>query len=250
MRLDQGHAAAVVCAFGLVGCLSAGSAAGLALNGTGAANTFSGTLGPVDIVAIDDAPGISGGVSSGGVIVNFTPSIPVVRVQYDLLNRAGNPSIFEFTVPYEPGVTVVGATNPGAFMDVGGTKQTFWAGSNSTTIFDSGFGTYTADNTAFGSEWVIDFAPDSVTWRHLGSGFAADTATGRTDLGNAFPTFGISFAAGTTLDFVVAEVRGDDIFGAPVVSSSGRTLSGVVPEPATAGLLFGLLTIGLHRNRR
>jgi hypothetical protein len=245
MRFSQGLAA-FVCVSATVGLTV--SASGLALNGSGLDNTFDGTLGPVDIVAAGDSPSLNGGVSSAGVIEFLTPAVPIVRVKYELYNRPGNDPIFEFTVPYEPGVSVEGAANPGKFIDGGGATSTVWSGSNSTTLFDSGFGTYTADRTAFGSEWEIDFASDSVTWRYTGSdGFMAGTATGRTDLGSALPTFSIAFAAGTQLDLVVAEVSGRSVTGGPV-SSSGRTLSGVVPEPASGMLVLG--GVGLIAGRR
>ena len=102
---------------------------------------LNGSLGDVQVNYVDDAtfpvslPGCPAGLVTGA-------SIPVKRVQYDLLNNAGNGSIFTFRVDYTPGTTVIGAADPQGFYDSAGVKQTYWGGLAYATLFDNGFGTY------------------------------------------------------------------------------------------------------------
>ena len=203
---------------------------------------LNGSLGDVQVNYVDDTGFLTGYLDSSGLVTDADP-IPTKRIQYDLLNNAGNGSIFTYTVFYEPGVTVIGALDPQGYFESDGTQQTFWGGVAFTTLFDAGFGTYTY-NVAFGSEWRIDYQPDHVTWTHMGNGFFPDTATGLTEFGFN-PTFSLEFAADTVFGLMPANVTGFLPTGAPV-SSTGRVLSavGVVPVPAAAGL-FGSGLIGL-----
>jgi len=203
---------------------------------------LTGSLGDVQVNYVDDAPSLTGYLDAGGTVDGATP-IPVTRVQYDLLNNAGNSGIFTFTVNYTPGTVVIGAQDAYGFYDSAGTLQTYWGGLAYTTLFDTGYGTYTY-NVANGGEWSIDYQSDHVTWTQLGNGFFADTATGDTNFGFN-PTFALDFAAGTTLGLMPAQVTGYGVTGAPV-SSTGMVLSAVpaVPVPAAAWL-FGSGLLGL-----
>jgi hypothetical protein len=216
-------------------------ACALSLTGTGTATTLTGTLGTVEVIANVDEPILDGALTSGG-LVGSGLGLGVTRVQYDLLNRRGNESIFEFRVDFPTGTNVVAAANPGAFRQADATLQTYWAGSNSATLLDSGFGLYTADRDNHGSEWIIDYQPDHVRWQHVGNGFFPDTATGRTDAGNALPTFSLQFKRGTPLGWQPASADGF------ATTASGRTVSAVVPEPS--GGLLALGGILLLTNRR
>jgi hypothetical protein len=204
----------------------------LLLNGSGPATQLTGTLGTVDAVSVDDSPLLAGYLGSTG-LEDLEPPIDITRVQYDLLNNAGNGSIFEFRVTFPVGTNVIGAGNPRGFIDSSGVVQDYWEGSNFTILFDNGFGVYNYDQ-AFGSEWRIVYGPDHVTWQHLGNGFFADTATGRTDLGNVIPTFRLSFAPDTPLGMRPAQVTGF-LTGLPVIAT-GMVLS-AVPEPGSMVLV-------------
>jgi hypothetical protein len=216
----------------------------LMLNGNGPATQLIGTLGTVDVVSVDDNPLLAGYLSGIG-LEDLEPAIPVKRVQYDLLNNAGNGSIFEFRVSFPVGTSVIGAGNPSAFITSIGFVQNYWAGSNTTILFDNGYGVYNYDQ-AFGAEWRIVYGPDHVTWQHLGNGFFADTATGRTDLGTVTPTFRLTFDPDTPLGMQPAEVTGFD--AGIAVAASGMVLS-AVPEPnaAVLSLLGTVSLIGVRR---
>lgn len=207
----------------------------------GTPNTLTGSLGTVDITYVDDDGSLSGALTMTG-FQTFSP-IPSSRIQYDLLNRAGNSSIFSFTVPIGPGVDVIGAGDPTGFYQSDGTNQTYWGGLANTTLFDNGYGTYDY-NLANGGEWVIDYQPDSVTWRQIGNGFFPDTATGRTNHGFN-PTFRLYFDPSVVFGLVTATVEGQDSTGG-IVSASGRVLSGVSAVPVPAAVwLFGSGLLGL-----
>jgi hypothetical protein len=219
----------------------------LVLNGAGTATQLTGSLGTVDVVSLSDSPTLTGYLNSGG-LSDPAPDIPVKRVQYDLLNNAGNGSIFEFRVDFPVGTGVIAAGNPGRFIDSAGTFQSYWAGSNYAMVLDAGFGTYTYD-LPFGSEWQVVYAPDHVTWEHLGNGFFPDTATGRTDLGTALPTFALFFDPATPLGLQPGLVTGRLATGG-AVSASGQVLS-AVPEPHTWAILgVGLVVLAASRLRR
>ncbi len=222
------------------------SANSITLN-RGTETHLTGTLGDVQVNYVDDAPSLTGYLSSGGLVTN-APPIAIKRVQYDLLNNPGNGSIFSYRVDYAIGTTVIGASDPQGFYESDGTKQTYWGGLAYSTLFDNGFGEYDY-NTNNGGEWTIDFQADHVTWNHIGNGFFADTATGSTNFGFN-PTFSLDFAADTTLGLRYAEVTGRDVTGAPVFSS-GMVLSSVVPVPAAVWLfgsgLIGLLGVARHK---
>ncbi len=204
---------------------------------------LTGTLGDVQVNYVDDNASLTGYLDSTGLVTGVNPGIPEKRVQYDLLNNAGNGSIFTFRVDYTPGTTVIGALDPQGFYDSAGTDQNYWGGLAYTTLFDSGFGVYSY-NVANGSEWTIDFQADHVTWNHLGNGFFPDTATGLTEFGFN-PTFSLSFAPGTTLGLMPAEVTGRDVTGASVIST-GMVLSAVPAIPVPAAVwLFGSGLLGL-----
>jgi len=230
----------------LAACSFPAVAQALTLTGLGTATTLTGSLGTVDVVSLNDTLAIDGYLTSGG-LVSPAPSIPIKRVQYDVLNQAGNGSIFEFRVDFPVGTTVIGAANPGRFRWADGTLETYWTGSGFATLFDSGFGLYAYD-VPNGAEWRIRYAPDHVLWEHLGNGFFPDTATGRTDVGSALPTFALFFDPSTPLGLQPAEVRGHLVSGAPV-SASGLALS-AVPEPHAAVLLvLATLSLGWARWR-
>ncbi len=234
-------------ALGLAALVVPAISQALVLTGAGTATQLTGSLGTVDVVSVPDSPTLTGYLTSGGLL-DPAPNIPIKRVQYDLLNTAGNGTIFEFRVDFRVGTTVVAAGNPGAFIDSAGTIQNFWAGSNYAMLLDSGFGTYTYD-VPFGSEWQVVYAPDHVTWQHLGNGFVPNTATGRTDLGTALPTFALMFDPSTPLGLQPGLVTGRLATGAPV-DASGQVLS-AVPEPQTwAMLAVGLLVLAATRLRR
>jgi hypothetical protein len=205
----------------------------LMLDGNGLATQLTGSLGTVDVVSVDDSPMLAGYLGGMG-LDDLEPPIDVKRVQYDVLNNAGNGSIFGFRVTFPVGTNVIGAGNPRGFINSGGVIQDYWEGSNFTTLFDNGFGVYNYDQ-AFGSEWRIVYGPDHVTWEHLGNGFFADTATGRTDVGTVIPTFRLTFAPDTPLGMQPAQVTGF-LTGIPVVAD-GMVLS-AVPEPHFAALIL------------
>jgi hypothetical protein len=230
----------VVCALGGPSICRA-----LMLNGAGPATQLTGTLGTVDAVSVDDSPLLAGYLGSMG-LVDLDMPIPIQRVQYDLLNNAGNGSIFEFRVDFPVGTNVLGAGNPSRYIDSAGMIHTQWGGSNHTLLFDNGFGIYNYDQD-FGGEWRIIYAPDHVTWEHLGNGFLPDTATGRTDLGVITPTFRIVFDPDTRLGFQPAEVSGF-VAGVGAVAASGMVLS-AVPEPS-AFVMLALMSLALVGVRR
>jgi len=213
----------------------------LTLTGSGTATTLSGSLGTVDVVAVSDDPMLDGALTSGG-LVGSGLGLEVTRVQYDLLNRRGNESVFEFRVDFPAGTSVLAAANPGRFREADGTLQSYWAGSNHATLLDSGIGLYTDDRDNHGSEWIIDFQADHVRWEHIGNGFFADTATGRTDLGSSLPTFALYFERGTPLGLQPALAESF------ATSADGQTLS-AVPEPTSVALLIGgCLLVAIRRN--
>jgi len=204
---------------------------------------LTGTLGDVQVNYVDDTATLTGYLDSTGLVTGVNPGIPEKRVQYDLLNNAGNGSIFTFRVDYTPGTTVIGASDPQGFYESDGTDQNYWGGEAYTTLFDSGFGVYSY-NVANGGEWEIDYQSDHVTWTQLGNGFFADTATGLTEFGFN-TTFALSFAPDTTLGLMPAVVTGNLVTGAPV-SASGMVLSAVPAIPVPAAVwLFGSGLLGL-----
>ena len=148
-------------------------------------------------------------------------------------------------IDYDPSVTVLAAADPHGFFDAAGQAYDYWGGIPYTTLFDSGYGVYDY-NLAYDGEWTIEYAPDHVTWNHLGNGFFADTATGFTEFG-FHPTFALYFAPDTELGMQAASANGF------FTGSSGQVLSGVsVPEPGTLSLFgIGLLgAIGTRRRRQ
>ncbi len=184
---------------------------------------LAGPLGNIQVNYLDDAVLLSGYVDATGVVDPAPVPIPTVRIQYDMLNHAGNGTVFEFRVDYEPGTTVIGAGNPSGFFDSAGNPFTYWDGLPYTVLFDAGFGTY---NYA-GGEWEVEYQIDHVVWRQLGNGFFPDTATGSTNFGFHAP-FSLSFAPGTSLGLMPATVFGLDPVGLPG-SASGMVLSAVAP---------------------
>jgi len=202
-------------------------------------------LGTVQVNDVPDAGTVTvtGYLDQTG-LVNPAPPISTRRVQYDVLNQAGNGIIFDFRVDYAPGTTVIGADVADGYYDSAGTRFTFWSGSGFMTLFDVGFGTYTYDVDGFGSEWQIDYASDHVSWHQIQNGFAPDTATGETNFGFN-PTFALEFKPGTPLGLEPASVSGLTLTGG-AVSATGQVLSAVVPEPGTFALvLLGLGAAGL-----
>ncbi len=237
----------LLCALAHAALSNAGVAHALLLNGAGTPTTLAGTLGTVDVMSLSDSPTMTGYLTLGG-LVDPAPAIPIKRVQYDLLNRLGNGSIFEYRVDFPVGTNVIGAVNPGKFITAAGVMQNYWAGSNYGMVFDNGFGVYTYD-LPFGSEWRIEYAADHVEWQHLGNGFFPDTATGRTDLGIAVPTFALLFDPATPLGLQPAQVTGHAVTGAPVIAT-GRVLS-AVPEPQSAVIVAcGAAALASQRRRR
>jgi hypothetical protein len=190
----------------------------------GTPTTLTGTLGDVQVNYVADSVSLTGYLDSTGLVSPAPVPIPTTRIQYDVLNNAGNGSIFEFRVDYEAGVTVIGASDPEGFFDGAGNRQTFWAGLAVAELFDAGFGTYNYDGPN-GSEWEIEYQSDHVTWRQLGNGFFPDTATGATEFGFN-PTFALYFPPDTALDLQPASVAGRSAAGGPV-SSNGRVLSAI-----------------------
>lgn len=214
----------------------------LELTSTSNPTELAGSLGKVDVRSRVGDVTVTSLLTSAGVI-DSSQNIPVRLVQYDLHNRRDNESIFSYTVFFDPSAEVVGALNPGAFRESSGTLQNYWAGSNTVSWFDAGYGGYAADVTGFGGEWRIDYQPDHVTWEHIGNGFFPDTATGQTDVGVALPTFGLAFAAGTPLAFQPALALGTG------TSASGQVMS-AVPEPAAAWTMLVCCCLGLGQVRR
>jgi len=183
-----------------------------------------GTLGDVQVNYLADSPGLGTYLDSTGIVSPPQP-IPTLRIQYDVLNNAGNGTIFEFRVDYDPGVVVIGATDPRGYYDGAGNRLTFWDNPALpyAEVFDLGFGVYNYDDT----EWEIEYRPDHVIWRQLGNGFFRDTATGWTNFGSN-ATFALLFASDTVVDLRPASASGLDVTGAPV-SASGSVLSAIAP---------------------
>jgi len=203
---------------------------------------LNGTLGDVQTNYVADSVSLTGYLDSTGLVTGATP-IPAKRIQYDLLNNAGNGSIFTFRVDYTPGATVLGALDPQGYFESNGTQQTFWGGLAYTTLFDAGFGTYNY-NVLNAGEWSIDYQADYVSWTQLGNGFFNDTATGATNHGFN-PTFALYFAPDTTFGLMPAEVTGNDVTGL-AVTSAGRVLSAAPAVPVPAAVwLFGSGLLGL-----
>ena len=191
----------------------------------GTPTVLSGTLGNVQVNYVDDYGLVTGYLDQTGLVSPAPTPISTHRIQYDVLNEAGaaapNGTIFEFRVDYEPGATVIGASDPQNYYRGDGTEGS-WGGLAYMELFDRGYGTYNYDD----NEWEIEYAPDHITWRQLGNGFFPDTATGATNFGFN-PTFAIDFSDETPFDLKPAVVSGFIVGGGPV-SSNGRVLSAVV----------------------
>ena len=202
---------------------------------------LNGTLGDVQVNYVADQVLLTGYLDSSGLVTSAPTPISATRIQYDLYNMPTNQSIFEYTVYYQPGTTVIGAADPEGFYDGAGNLQTYWGGLAYTELFDSGFGVYNYDG-AYGSEWQIDYQSDHVTWTQLGNGFFPDTATGDTNYGFN-PTFALYFKPGTQLGLKQATASGFS------TDASGYVLS-AVPVPAAAWLFASaLLGMGVIRRR-
>lgn len=241
MKNIHSSVALVVTATLSLAILVPGSAAALSLTRGTPAN-LTGTLGNVQVNYVSDNPTITAYLDNTGA----TPStnVPETRVQYDVLNTAGNGTIFDFTVFYPVGTNVLGASEPAGYYNGAG-AQTSWGGIAYTTLFKSGFGVYNYNSAFHGSEWQIDYQPDHVTWSMVpgANGFFQDTASGFTNFGFN-PTFSLDFAQGTPLGLQPANVSGRAVTGAPVIAV-GQVLSAtVVPLPAAAWL-FGSGLLGL-----
>lgn len=213
--------------------------------------SLSGTLGNVTVNYVSDNPTLAAYLDSTGA----TPSsnVPVTRVQYDVLNTAGNGTIFDFTVFYPVGTNVLGAMEPAGYYNGAG-AQTSWGGIAYTTLFKNGFGVYNYNSAFHGSEWQIDYQPDHVTWSMVpgANGFFQDTASGFTNFGFN-PTFNLDFAQGTPLGLQPANVTGRAVTGAPVMASGQVLSAATVPVPAAAWLLgSGLFGLGgfMRKTRR
>ncbi|MHB8348269.1 MAG: hypothetical protein ACYDHM_14075 [Acidiferrobacterales bacterium] len=204
----------------------------------GTPTTLTGTLGNVEVNYVSDNPTLTGYLGPSGIVTGV--NIPETRVQYDLLNMAGNGSILNYTVDYSPGTNVLGAMEATGYYDSAGVEHS-WNGAAYTTLFDKGYGTYNYNQALFGSLWTIDYQPDHVTWSTSGNNFPADAASGETNFGFN-PTFSLDFAQGTLLGLQPANVTGLLVTGGPS-SSTGMVLS-AVPIPGAAWL-FGSGLIGL-----
>jgi len=185
----------------------------------GTPTTLTGTLGDVQASYVADFVTLTGYIDATG-LVNPAP-VPLFarRLQYDLLNKVGNGTIFEYRVDYPRGTGLIGAADPEGYFDGAGVQQTFWAALRGVELFDKGFGPYNYDD----SEWQIDYQADHVTWRQIGNGFIPDTATGATNFGFN-PTFALFFAPDTPLGLMPASVAGRTAAGGPV-TAAGKVLS-------------------------
>ncbi len=218
--------------------LSTGALALMLTRGT--ETHLAGPLGDVQVNYTSDAPYISAYLGPGGNIVTPSSSIPVERIQYDILNAEGNGIIFEFRVDFPKGTDVIGAGDPVAYYDMAGTHHS-WPDLPYITLFDQGYGTYNYDN----GEWEITYAPDHVTWKQLGNGLFPGTATGDTEYGFN-TTFSLEFDPSVQLGLQPARVDGFFSTAGATVTSKGEVLS-AVPLPPSAWLmgtgLLGLLGI-------
>jgi len=206
----------------------------------GTSSTLSGTLGNVEDNYVSDNPTLTGYLGPSGIVTGA--NIPETRVQYDLLNMAGNGTISNYTVYYAPGVAVLGAMEPMAYFDGAGINHN-WNGTAYTTLFDKGYGIYNYNQVQYGSLWTIDYQPNHVTWSSTGNGFPQNSATGDTNFGFN-PTFNLDFASGTLLGLQPANVTGILATGGPV-SANGMVLSAVVPLPGGLWLLgSGIVAMG------
>jgi len=213
------------------------SGAALTLTGNGIATQLNGTTGTVDVVSIDDQVGNTAYLGQNGV-VNNAPFIEGTRVQYDLFNHCLNEDIFSYTVYYEQGVDVLGAGVPSEYIDKFGVVSD-WSASNYMMRFDKGYGVYDYE-LLNGGQWAVEYNPDNIKWILFGNGFEGGTATGRTDLGTAIPTFSILFPESVNLELQRAVVAGNN------KSSAGLVLSATSPVPVPAAAwLFGSAIIGL-----
>lgn len=210
--------------------------------------TLTGTLGNVEVNYVSDNPTLTGYLGPSGIVTGV--NIPETRIQYDLLNMAGNGNILSYTVNYALGTSVLGAMEAVGYFDGSGGSHS-WNGTAYTTLFDKGFGIYNYNQVQFGSLWTIDYQSDHVTWNTTGNNFPADAASGFTNFGFN-PTFTLDFAAGTLLGLQPANVTGMQVTGAPA-SANGMVLSAVVPIPAAVWLfgsgLMGLLVIAKRRRQ-
>lgn len=239
-----------VLAVGLSG-LTAMPAQALTLQ-RGVETHLAGDLGDLQVNYVADSGSLTGYLDSTGLVNVADPAdyIAHERVQYDLLNNSGN-LVFEFTVEFEPGTTVIGAADPTGYWDAAGNLND-WGGEPFVTLFDAGFGVYDYNTTQFGSEWHIEYLSDHVTWSHRGNGMPTGAASGDTEFGFE-PTFALFFAPDTPLGLQPAEALGITATGQPEVSS-GQVLSAVavtVPAPGTLTLVAaGLLGLATAARRR
>ena len=232
-------------ALALAASLLASAAQALTLE-RGTPASLTGSLGEFQVNSVDDAPSLTGYHAGGSLQTGVEPPLPVTRVQYDVHNQSANSLAFAYTVSYAPGTAVLGAATAGGFYTEAGDRRTYWAGSGWATLFDRGFGTYAED----GSEWQIEYTADSVTWRQLGNGMDAGTATGLTNFGFN-PTFALYFERDTQLGWMPASVSGYNRVIAAQGVSGGLVIS-AVPESSTLGLMAAGLALlaGLARVRR
>jgi hypothetical protein len=252
-------------------CLTAGTTTAQAFSltrGTPSPTPFDGAAAHIPQVNyVADNVTVTGAFTSGG-LVSSGLSIAAERIQYDMLNPAGNTNnplspdafnVIEYTVHFPVGTTVIGASAPSGFVASDGTVGSF-GGSAFTTLFDTGFGVYDYNT---GSGWKIHYNADSVSWFGAALGGSAalltDSATGAVNAGGGdhfVPTFELLFAPGTTLGLNDATIVGlraavTSIGSIPIIP--GQTLSAVtaVPLPLSAWLfasaLGGLAGYGRRR---
>lgn len=224
-------------AWALSTLMLAGTAQALTLD-RGTPSTLDGSLGLFQVNSVDDAPNLSGYHAGGSLLTDVDPPLPVTRVQYDVHNQSPSSLAFTYTVTYAPGTTVIGAATPQGFYTEGGDLLTYWGGSGFATLFDRGYGTYAED----GSEWVIEYTAEHVSWTQIGNGMAEGTATGLTNFGfNS--TFALYFDRGTPLGWMPAYMSGYNRSIPTQGISEGLVIS-AVPEPSALGLMgAGLLMV-------